>query len=440
LTTHAYNPVELIRKKRDGLELTDGEIQFFFSSYLAGGVADYQASAMLMAIYFRSMTEKEMFSLVNALLHSGKVLDLSALPFPKVDKHSTGGVGDKTSLIIAPIAASLGVAVPMISGRGLGHTGGTLDKLESIPNFNINLSIAEFKAELKKIQCSLIGQTAELAPLDKLLYALRDVTATVESIPLIAASIMSKKIASGLDGLVLDVKTGSGAFMQKFDDSKRLAETLVKVGESFGKKVLAFITDMNDPLGQAVGNWLEVKECVECLQGSTPSGDLMEVSLALSGAMLLAAGKAKSLDEGITLSKKQIENGQALQKWFDIVKFQEGDATPLKDFSKYPRPKHSDVITSTKTGFVSKLDALQIGIAAVELGAGRFRKEDKIDPKAGFLFKKKLGDPVRKGDVICEIFTDKPHAIDAVKTRLATAIQVAMRVPETKSKIITKLF
>ena len=435
------NPVELIRKKRQGETLTEEEIRFFFSSYHAGKIPDYQVSAMLMAIFFQSLSKSEMHALCKTMIESGKVVNLSAIHAPKVDKHSTGGVGDKTSLILAPIVASLGVAVPMISGRGLGHTGGTLDKLESIPKFNVNLSEKNFITMLQQHHCALIGQTNEIAPLDKLLYALRDVTATVESIPLIASSIMSKKIASGLDALVLDVKTGNGAFMQTYSRSKELAKTLVQIGESYGKKVKAFITDMNAPMGYAVGNWLEVKECMECLQGRDDAlvQDTLEVSLTLSGAMLLLAKKVKSLKEGIDLSKAQLQNGKAFEKFLDVADAQGAETTPLKDFSKYPTSKLTEQVTASKDGYISAIDALEVGLAAITLGAGRMKKEDTIDPKAGILFRKKVGDKIKKGEVVAEIFTDKESAIEPVAKRIREAIQVSAKKPVVKSKIVEML-
>jgi pyrimidine-nucleoside phosphorylase len=435
------NPVELIVKKREGGALTEEEIRFFFSSYQSGKIPDYQVSAMLMAIFFRSLSTPEMNALCKTMIESGKVVTLSNVRAPKVDKHSTGGVGDKTSLVLAPIVASLGVAVPMISGRALGHTGGTLDKLESIPRFNVHLSEQKFINLLQKHHCALIGQTKEIAPLDKLLYALRDVTATVESIPLIASSIMSKKIASGLDALVLDVKTGKGAFMSEYARSKALAKTLVQIGESYGKHVQAFITDMNEPLGYAVGNWLEVKECMECLQGRNDPlvRDTLEVSLTLAGAMLWLAKKVKSLKEGIELSREQIQNGKAFQKFLDIAKAQGADISPLKDFLKYPTSKLTQQVTAEKDGYISDINALEIGFASIALGAGRLKKEDAIDPKAGIVFRKKVGDKVSKGDVIAEIFTDKEDALEPVSQRIDGAIQISAKKPTAKSKILEVL-
>lgn len=432
------NPVELIRKKRDGRVLAADEINFFFRAYLKGKLPDYQVAAMLMAIYFRGLDSDELFALCDVMIRSGKVADLSCIRAPKIDKHSTGGVGDKTSLILAPIVASLGVAVPMISGRGLGHTGGTLDKLESIPNFNVSLSLAKYRAMLRQHRCALIGQTPTLAPLDKLLYALRDVTATVESIPLIAASIMSKKIASGLDGLALDVKTGVGAFMSDLERARQLAKTLIAIGRHYGKRVSAFITDMNEPLGYAVGNWLEVKECVECLQGrSVP--DLMEVTLALSGEMLRLAGKCQSLQEGIELSQRQAQNGAAFEKFLDICKAQGADISYLKNPSKYPKSKYSETVYAQQSGWIKSINALEVGFCATLLGANRMKKEDPIEPKAGILFKKKVGDAAQQGDAIAEIFTDRKTAIAAAKSRLAQAIELSAEPTTPLKKVLEAL-
>ncbi|NTW49209.1 MAG: thymidine phosphorylase [Chlorobiales bacterium] len=434
------NPVELIRKKRDGKPLQSEELRFFFTEYQKGRVLDYQVSAMLMAMYFHPLDRDELNALCDTMIHSGRVLNLSSVTAPKIDKHSTGGVGDKTSLIVAPIVASLGVAVPMISGRGLGHTGGTLDKLESIPGFNIHLSAKQFVTQLKQIRCALIGQTKEIAPLDKLLYSLRDVTATVDSIPLIAASIMSKKIASGLDGLVLDVKTGVGAFMQTPEGSRTLAQTLIQIGESYGKKVTAFITDMNEPLGNAVGNWLEVKECVACVQGHNVP-DLMEVSHTLAGEMLRLAGKCETLEEGIEMSVGQIRNGQAFQKLLEIVKAQGGDEKIVKNPERgYPKASYCTArIVAGESGWISEINALEIGMCAVELGAGRTRKEDSIDPKAGLLFHKKVGDRVMNGDLIAELFTDAKAALDRVAERAEKVIKFSSMPVSKHKKVVEKI-
>jgi len=432
------NPVELIIKKRDGQALTAEEIEWFFSLFHEGKLPEYQMSAMLMAMYFNPLNTQELSSLCHTMIHSGTVIDLSGLSGAKIDKHSTGGVGDKTSLILAPIVASLGVSVPMISGRGLGHTGGTLDKLESISGFNVDLGLEEFYSQLEQIGCALIGQTKDLAPLDKSLYALRDVTGTVESIPLIAASIMSKKIASGLDGLVLDVKTGNGAFMKSYDDAKLLAETLLTVAKSYNKFAVAFITDMSEPLGYSVGNWLEVRECAACLQGENVQ-DLMEVSLTLSGAMLELAGKCDSLEEGIDLSKKQIQNGQAFAKFIEIAQTQGGQISLLKSPAMYPKSKHVVSLQAFETGFISSINAESVGYCALELGAGRKSLEEEIDPKAGIVFSKKCGEWVNKGEKILTIHTDKEDQIQKALQRLRQTISIAPKINCPTSKIVEKI-
>ena len=375
------NTVELIIKKRNGKTLTKDEINFLINSYTKGKIPDYQFSALLMAILLKGMTKAETSHLTEAMLHSGKVIDLSFIKGPKIDKHSTGGIGDKTSLILAPIAAAAGVNVPMISGRGLGHTGGTLDKLESIPGFNINLSLTEFKSILKKCGAALIGQTKDIAPADKVIYSLRDVTGTVPSIPLITGSIMSKKLAEGIDGLVLDVKTGSGAFMRETKDAVELARSLINIARAFNKKVIAFITDMNQPLGNYIGNWLEVYESVKVLRGEQ-KGNLLDLSLSLSGAMIYLGGKAASIKGGIEIAKEQINNGKAFDKFVEIVKLQGGDISYILNPKKYPNSKFIKKIKSNGAGYIKSIDNFRVGMAALELGAGRKTMADKIDPKA----------------------------------------------------------
>ena len=428
------NTIELIRKKRNGESLSKEEILFLVSSYTKNKIPDYQFSAFLMAVYLKGMNTTETAALTEAMLYSGKVIDLSSIKGIKIDKHSTGGVGDKTSLIIAPIAAAAGVNVPMISGRGLGHTGGTLDKLEAIPGYSTNLSLSDYKKVLKKCGLVLIGQTKEIAPADKLIYALRDVTATVESIPLITGSIMSKKLAEGIDGLVLDVKTGSGAFMQKFSDAKELAQSLINTAKAFDKKVLAFITDMNQPLGNYIGNWFEVYESIKILRGEVVP-DLCEVSFTLSGAMIYLGGEAKSIEEGIKLSKELIANGKAFEKFVELVKLQGGDVSYLYHPEKYPKPKHTLKVKSNVEGFVSTIDTYQIGVAALELGAGRLKKEDVIDPKAGIIFHKKLGDKLAKGEIVAELFTDKKNILPGAEKRIINALRVTESKPK-KQKLI----
>lgn len=428
------NTIELIRKKRNGESLSKEEILFLVSSYTKNKIPDYQFSAFLMAVYLKGMNTTETAALTEAMLYSGKVIDLSSIKGIKIDKHSTGGVGDKTSLIIAPIAAAAGVNVPMISGRGLGHTGGTLDKLEAIPGYSTNLSLRDYKKVLKKCGLVLIGQTKEIAPADKLIYALRDVTATVESIPLITGSIMSKKLAEGIDGLVLDVKTGSGAFMQKFSDAKELAQSLINTAKAFDKKVIAFITDMNQPLGNYIGNWFEVYESITILRGEVVP-DLCEVSFTLSGAMIYLGGKAKSIKEGIDLSKKLVANGKAFDKFVELVKLQGGDVSYLYEPAKYPKSKYKLKVKSKTEGFVSAIDTYQIGVAALELGAGRLKKEDVIDPKAGIIFHKKLGDKLAKGEIIAELFTDNKKALADTEERIINALRVTDKKPK-KQKLI----
>ncbi len=433
------NTVELIRKKRNGLPLSKGEIQFLISAYLTKSIPDYQFSAFLMAVYFRGMNEIEQSALTDAMINSGKIVDLKKIKGMKVDKHSTGGVGDKTSLIIAPIAAAAGVKVPMISGRGLGHSGGTLDKLESIPGFRTDLSLSQFKNVLQKCGAVLIGQTKEIAPADKLIYALRDVTATVESIPLITASIMSKKIAEGIDGLVLDVKTGSGAFMSAEKDAVKLADSLIRTAKSFDKQVIAFITDMNQPLGNYIGNWFEVYESIKVLQGENVE-DLLELSINLSGAMLYLGNKADSIEEGKEISLELIKNGKAFDKFVEIVKLQNGNVKYLFNPEQYPKSKYSEKIFSPKNGYLSSINNYEIGMAALELGAGRRTKDDKIDPKAGIIFYQKIGNQIHKGDVIAEVFSDDKAKLALAKNKILESLTFSkdkISKPKLIKKIIT---
>lgn len=432
------NPVELIRKKREGEILTSEEIHFIVDGFTRGKIPDYQFSAFLMAVYFRGMTSEETSILTDSMLHSGEVINLKNIKGFKVDKHSTGGVGDKTSLILAPIAAAAGVKVPMISGRGLGHTGGTLDKLESIPGFRTDLTLSEYKSVLKKVGAVLIGQTKDIAPADKVIYSLRDVTATIESVPLITASIMSKKLAEGIDGLVLDVKVGSGAFMKNMKEAKELTDSLVNTAKAFNKKVVAFVTDMNQPLGTHIGNWLEVVECINILRGEVKN-DLYTLSTRLAGAMIYLAKKAKSIYEGTKIAESLVASGKAFEKFTDIVKAQGGDISHINNPEKYYRPKfHTKVITG-KSGFITKIDTYEIGMSAVELGAGRMTKEDKIDYKAGIIFNLKTGDKVGKGDTIAELFGDSDQGIKSAKERINNAITIGDNKP-SKLKLIKKTY
>lgn len=429
------NTIEIIRKKRDKHSLTKEEIEFLVSSYTKGKIPDYQFSAFLMAAFLNGLNKTETAALTKAMLYSGKVVDLSSIKGVKVDKHSTGGVGDKTSLIIAPIVAAAGVYVPMISGRGLGHTGGTLDKLESIPGFRTDLNLKEYNKVLKKTGAVLIGQTKEIAPADKLIYSLRDVTATVESIPLITGSIMSKKLAEGIDALVLDVKTGNGAFMKQMKDAEQLACSLSDTAKAFGKKCLAFITDMNQPLGNYIGNWLEVYESIEVLRDGKKN-DLTELSLILAGAMIYLGKKANSLEDGIEKAITLLNSGKAFDKFLEIVKAQGGDISYIKNPARYPKSEYHKKIKMLNEGYLSFVDTYEIGMAAIDLGAGRLKKEDRIDPKAGIIFHYKLGDKIKKGDVIAELFSDSNERIKLAENRILNAIKLSNK--KTKSAVLIK--
>jgi pyrimidine-nucleoside phosphorylase len=420
--------VDVIRRKRDGGELTRDEINYLVSAYTAGAIPDYQISAWLMAVVLKGMTDAELAALTEAMLHSGQVLDLSDIPGRKVDKHSTGGVGDKTSLVIAPIVAAAGVAVPMISGRGLGHTGGTLDKLESIPGFNVNLSLDEFRRVLRECGCGLIGQTAEIAPADKKLYALRDVTGTVESPYLICASIMSKKLAEGLDALVLDVKTGSGAFMKKEQDAVYLAELMVETGRRMGKRVVALITDMDQPLGRKVGNALEIEECIEIMRGGGPA-DLRELCLELAAWMLYLAGRTTTLPLGRELAADIIRSEAALEKFREIIWLQGGDRAVINDFERLPRARNRMPVVSPASGFVGSIQCEQVGTAVVVLGGGREKKEDSVDPAVGLVLHKKVGDAVRAGEPLLTLHYNSDARLAEARGLLEGAYTIAAQPP-----------
>lgn len=417
------NAVELIRKKRAGSALTRAEMESFIGGYLRGDVPDYQMSAFLMAVCFQGMDPAETATFADVMLRSGSVVDLSAIPGKKVDKHSTGGVGDKVSLILAPMVAACGVPVPMISGRGLGHTGGTLDKLEAIPGFRTNLSIDEYREVIRDTGLVMIGQTADIAPADRRMYALRDVTGTVESIPLIAGSIMSKKLAEGIDALVLDIKTGSGAFMKTREDADALAAALVGIGSACGKETVGFITDMSQPLGRNIGNWLEVRESVECLRGANVP-DLMEVTYVLGGAMVHLGGRASSIGEGIAQCRSAVWSGKAYEKFLTLVTRQGGDATFVEQPGKYPAARFVVQARAAAAGVVTAFDTMRIGILAVELGAGRLRLQDPIDPKAGMVLAKKVGETVQAGDVLAEISTDREEMADRAPGAFASCVTI----------------
>jgi pyrimidine-nucleoside phosphorylase len=416
-------PQHIIAKKRDGLALSREEIAAFVRGATDGSWADYQLSALLMAIYLRGMTPAETALYTEAMMHSGVVADLSSVKLPKADKHSTGGVGDKVSLHLAPMVAACGVAVPMISGRGLGHTGGTLDKLESIPGFRVNLTMAEYRAELETIGLSLIGQTAELAPSDKKLYALRDVTATVECIPLICGSILAKKLAEGIDVLVLDVKFGRGAFMKEKSQARELALALVSVATAMGKPTRAILTAMEQPLGRAVGNALEVAESIECLKGRGPA-DTMEVTYALAEQMLVLAGVAQTATEARAALAHSISSGAALEKFRAMITAQGGDARVIDEPARLPQAKFKVALAAPRAGFVQEVDAMGVALAALRLGAGRVKAADGVDHAVGFSELVKVGEPVAAGATLGVIHANDPDALAAAQAMLAQAIRV----------------
>jgi pyrimidine-nucleoside phosphorylase len=418
-----FRAVDVIRKKRDGGELTRDEIGSLVDSYTRGDIPDYQVSAWLMAVVLRGMTRAETAALTDSMLHSGEVLDLSSLAAKKVDKHSTGGVGDKTSLVLAPLVAAAGLVVPMISGRGLGHTGGTLDKLEAIPGFNVNLTVAQFRRVLDTCGCAMIGQTAEIAPADRKLYALRDVTATVESPYLICASIMSKKLAEGIDGLVLDVKTGSGAFMKNEKDAAFLAELMVETGERMGKQVVALITDMDQPLGCMIGNALEVVEVIEILRGKGPQ-DLSELCLELAGWMLQLGGIAETVEDGKRRSEKLIASGEALARFRRMVELQGGNPRAVDGPGNLPKAQHTMMLSSPKNGYVASMQCEQIGTACVVLGGGRERKEDSVDPAVGIVLHKKVRDAVSAGEPLATIHYNSETRAESARQLLEASYRI----------------
>ena len=431
--------VDLIRKKRDGHALAPEEVAWMVEGIASGEVADYQWSALLMAIVWRGMDSVETAALTHAMLRSGTVVDLSDTPGLKIDKHSTGGVGDKTSLILAPIAAACGVPVPMVSGRGLGHTGGTLDKLEAIPGFRVDLDLNRYREVLNECGLVLIGQTAEIAPADKTLYALRDATATVESIPLISASILSKKLAEGIDGLVLDVKTGDGAFMRTLDDSRSLAQAMCGIGRGLGKKMVALITRMDQPLGRAVGNAVEVAECVESLRGYGPD-DLVDLSVELAAEMVLMGGNAATIEEARARCRKAIADGSALERFEKVVEAQGGDPRAIENLSLLPKPRHGIDVVAETSGYIRGLKARPIGEATMLLGAGRARVDSAINPAVGAILHKKLGDRVEAGEPLCTILAeDLGPAFDQARARIAGAYQIGEEFPTVPDLIVERL-
>ncbi len=436
---------QVINKKRDKKRLSKEEIEYFVSGYTKGTIPDYQASALLMAMFLNGMDAEETFNLTSSMMRSGKVVDLSSIPGAKVDKHSTGGVGDKVSLILAPLVSSCGVTVPMISGRGLGHTGGTLDKLESVPGFKTNLSLKKFLKNLSDIGVCMIGQTEEVAPADRKIYALRDVTGTVNCVPLISASIMSKKLAEGADALVFDVKVGNGALIQKEDEAILLAKNLIQIAKKFKRKALALITDMNEPLGEAVGNSIEVIEAIQALKGKA-SEDLTKVTFALGIYMLILGKKAKNFSvidryaSGGKEAKKKLEeavkSGKALDKFKQMVKRQGGNPKVVDDYRLLPWAKYKITVESGQTGYVKSINTLKIGLSAQKLGAGRERLDSKIDPGVGFLIKKKVGDRVKKGENLAVVFYNDLKKGKWAKQQIKEAYQISKRRTKRLKKIL----
>ncbi len=427
--------VDLIHRKRDGEELAPEEIEFLVDGYTTGSIPDYQMSAFLMAVFYSGMTDREVSRLTECMLRSGETADLSAIPGVKVDKHSTGGVGDKTSLIVAPLAAAAGVVVPMMSGRALGHTGGTLDKLESIPGFRTDLSSDEFQRQLSELGLCFIGQTDQFAPADRKLYALRDVTGTVESVPLIASSIMSKKLAEGVDALVLDVKVGSGAFMKKQVDARRLAQTMVGIGRRMDKKVQALITDMSQPLGYAVGNALEVMEASQTLQNAGPA-DLTKLCLELASRMIFLGKKAATLEEARLAAESRLVDGSAYKKFKDAVAAQGGNPQALDNFVLLPNATGAREIASPRAGYVSSIDAQDIGIASNMIGAGRDKKEDSIDPAVGIILEVKTGEKVDAGSILCRLYYTKEDRVEEAAEKVEDAFHISAQRPDERELIL----
>ncbi|MGG1246041.1 pyrimidine-nucleoside phosphorylase [Bacillus spizizenii] len=430
--------VDIIIKKQNGKELTTEEIQFFVKGYTDGSIPDYQASALAMAIFFQDMSDRERADLTMAMVNSGETIDLSAIEGIKVDKHSTGGVGDTTTLVLAPLVAALDVPVAKMSGRGLGHTGGTIDKLEAIDGFHVELSKDEFIKLVNRDKVAVIGQSGNLTPADKKLYALRDVTGTVNSIPLIASSIMSKKIAAGADAIVLDVKTGAGAFMKTEEDAAELAKAMVRIGNNVGRQTMAVISDMSQPLGFAIGNALEVKEAIDTLKGEGPE-DLHELVLTLGSQMVVLAKKADTLDEARTKLEEVMKNGKALEKFKDFLKNQGGDSSIVDDPSKLPQAAYQMDVPAKEAGVVSEIVADEIGVAAMLLGAGRATKEDEIDLAVGIMLRKKVGDKVEKGEPLVTLYANREN-VDEVVAKVYDNIRIAAeaKAPKLIHTLITE--
>ena len=432
-----FNMSDIIYKKREGGELSREEIQFFITDYVAGRIPDYQAAALLMAIFFRGLSRRETFELTDAMRYSGDTVDLSSIPGIKVDKHSTGGVGDKTTLIVAPLASACGVPIAKMSGRGLGFTGGTVDKMESIPGFRTSLEPEAFLAQVRKIGMAVIGQTAHITPADKKLYALRDVTATVDNFGLIASSIMSKKLAAGSDAIVLDVKVGDGAFMENEQDAETLANLMVDIGDDAGRRTVAAITEMGQPLGCAVGNSLEVIEAIETLKGKGPE-DITELAERLAGIMVYLGGKAQTPEEGHAMAAEALASGKGLAQFRKFAQAQGGDPAVVDDYTLFPQAAHHLELLAETDGYVQKIAARTIGLASQHTGAGRATKEDQIDLAAGVYLHKKVGDAVKQGDVLATFYGNDPAKLENGRQEAAKAFTIGTAQPE-RPQLIKKI-
>lgn len=431
------NTVELITKKRDGLALTEAEIEFLVRGYTAGNIPDYQMSAFLMAVYFNGMEKAETVALTQIMRDSGDVVDLSAIEGTKVDKHSTGGVGDKTTLIVGPMAAACGVPIAKMSGRGLGFTGGTIDKLEAIPGYKTSITEEEFMSQVNTKGISVIGQTGHIAPADKKIYALRDVTGTVENLSLITSSIMSKKLAAGSDAILLDVKCGSGAFMKTREDAESLAELMVEIGNADGKDTMAVITDMEQPLGKAIGNALEVREAIDVLKNDGPE-DITELCITLAGLMIYMGKKAISPEEGMAKAKHTLEDGSALEKFKDLIEGQGGDISIIEDYDIMPKAEYCVELKAWDNGYIESMDAMKIGLASQHTGAGRESKEDVIDLSTGIILCKKIGDTVTIGETVCKIYVNDMKKAEKALEEVRNAVIISSKKPD-KIQLIKKI-
>lgn len=416
-------PSEIIKQKRNGNEISHTQIKDFINGYLSEEIPDYQMSALLMAIFFNGMTESEISALVDVMLNSGKRMDFTHHANYVADKHSTGGVGDKVSIILGPLLAAAGIAIPMLSGRSLGHTGGTLDKLETIPGFKVDINLDDFRKQVDSIGIAMIGQTKDICPADRRMYALRDVTGTIESIPLICGSIMSKKIAEGIRGLVLDIKTGNGAFMKNIDDAHKLGDTLTKIGNAFNINTDVVYTSMNQPLGKTAGLWCEIRESIDGLKGNGPD-DTMQVTFDLGAKLILQAGLSKTQSEAIALQNELISNGKAYEKFLEMVEYQGGNPQDIENYNQLHQPKFSKSLKADKSGYIQSMDTYKIGLATIELGCGRKKTTDAVDPTAGIEFYKKIGDKVNQGDTLLKFFNSENSKLNPAEKLLKDSIQI----------------